>query len=106
MLARLPVSGSRSSRRLRLGWLRKGAVKVWWWSVCSSPVPNMFLHLGAPGIISSPVGSGQGGPTGPRLRVSGFEEVRASLGDLIEELVVLFFRELAAGLHLGAEQLP
>ena len=42
---------------------------------------------------------------GPGLRILRFEEVRASVGDLIEELVEVCFRKLATSLHLGAEQL-
>ena len=61
------------------------------------------LHPGAPGVVSGYFGSGQGGPRDPRLRIVRFEDVRASLGGLIEELVC--FRRLVAGLHVRAEQI-
>ena len=71
-----------------------------------TPCAKYVLHPGVTGTISGYFGSIQGGPTSPWFRVLGFEKVRASLGDLVEEPVVVVLRKLAVGLHLGAEQPP
>ena len=78
---------------------RQGLVVTGMFATCA----KYFIHPGASGVISGYFGPGPGGPTSSQNRILGFEE---SLGDLMEELVVMCFRKLAAGLHLEAEKLP
>ena len=62
------------------------------------------LHDGAPRVVGGYFGSREGRHTDLPLRVLALEEVRASLGDDIEELVVVYFRKLAAALYLRVEK--
>lgn len=50
MLATLPGSDRRDSQRLRSGWLRRGAVKVWWRSVLSPTGMNMYFMMEPPAL--------------------------------------------------------
>lgn len=103
MLARLPVSDPRGSLRLRLGRLRTGAVKVGYRSVFA--ICATHVHPRAPGVVNGYFRSGQERPTNPWCRIMGFDQVRASLGNIIEDLLVMCFRELVAGLRLRAEKI-